>query len=90
MANSQGDHVQIAVASSMASRAENRRTLDLMWDSSNPARRGGATAVLIRRRKCWMMATEGRRRHPVGLFDAPAKAVFVAAQRDAERRGGRS
>ena len=35
------------------------------------------------------MATEGRRRHPVGLFDARAKAVFVAAQRDAERREGK-
>ena len=35
------------------------------------------------------MATEGRPRHPVGLFDAHAKAVFLAAQQDAERRGAK-
>jgi len=35
------------------------------------------------------MATEDRPRHPIGLFDAHAKAVFSAAQRDAERRGGK-
>jgi len=33
---------------------------------------------------------EGRRGHSVGLFDADAKAVFEAAKRDAEPRGGRS
>ena len=34
------------------------------------------------------MATEPRKRHPVGLFDADAKRVFTAAQQDADRRGG--
>jgi ATP-dependent Clp protease ATP-binding subunit ClpA len=32
---------------------------------------------------------EPRKRHPVGLFNAHAKRVFVAAQRDADRRGGK-
>ncbi len=28
-------------------------------------------------------------RHPIGLFDSHAKAVFTAAQMDAEKRGGK-
>lgn len=34
------------------------------------------------------MSVEPRKRHPLGLFDAPAKTVFAAAQREAESRGG--
>lgn len=35
------------------------------------------------------MTDEPRRRSPVGNFDASAKAAFISAQGDAERRGGK-
>lgn len=35
------------------------------------------------------MTSQRRKRHPVGLFDATAKAAFTSAQREAKRRGGK-